>query len=113
MGGFLTALAGLRSVRRRVASGRNRFGRSRVNYPDLSRRLRLEWLEDRTLLSVSMPLGPSAGGGAAWCVVGRSRVACRARPGVAGPTAGNLFSHPDAGDECRRGHYPDVPAVWA
>ncbi len=64
MGGFLTALAGLRSVKRRVASGRNRHGGGRGNYADLTRRLRLEWLEDRSLLSVSTPLGPSASGGA-------------------------------------------------
>ena len=36
-----------------------------MNYPQLSRRLRLEPLEDRSLLSVSLPLGPSVPSGSA------------------------------------------------
>ena len=60
MDGFLAVLSGLRGVEGRARSRRNPIGRNRVNYPRLSRRLCMEPLEDRAMLSVSIPIGPVA-----------------------------------------------------
>ena len=59
MDGFFTGLGGLRAVGHRSAARRDRSGRDYANYVNRSRKLRLEPLEDRAMLSVGLMIGPA------------------------------------------------------
>ena len=110
MGGFSDGIGGSAVGEAAGRESRRNVTAEPWELRDLTRRLRLEWLEDRSLLSVSTPLGPSASGGAG----GGSSAApvspvspVRAAPV---PPPASCF-HVSIRSRMRgRGHFLDVPA---